>query len=120
MKSVTSSSRNTPDCMQTEIDACLLNMQLEMNETEDDIEHDHVINNRDDTDGNEDNDDWMEGTIENHVAKQDFDDASEVQMHWDKNHDSTQLYQECMTPLNFHDVEIKSKQFLVSRRVINR
>ena len=106
--------------MQTEIDACLLHRQLEMHETEDDIVHDHVINDRDEACGNEDNEDWMEDTITNYVDEQDFYDVSEVQTRWDKNHDCTQLHQECTDPLNMQDIQTNFKHVLKSRRVINR
>ena len=71
-----SSGGNPPDCTQTEIDTFSLNRQLEIHETEDDIAHDDVIIYGYEEDGNEDNDDWMEGAISNHLAEQDFDDAS--------------------------------------------
>ena len=62
---------------------------------EEEMVHDHVINDEDEADGNEDYHDWMGGTIVNHVDEQDFDDTSKVQTLWDKNHDFSQSYQDC-------------------------
>ena len=41
-------------------------------------------------------------------------------MRWDKNHDFTQLHQECIDRLSGQDIETKCKKVLESRRVINR
>ena len=57
VKSVISLRRNHPDSMQTEMNTCLLNRQLETHETGDIIVHDHVINDVDEADGCEHNDD---------------------------------------------------------------
>ena len=57
VKSVMSSGGTPPDYLQTEIATRVLNRQLEINETEDDIVHDHVINDRDDLSHDVENDD---------------------------------------------------------------
>lgn len=88
VKSVMSSGGTPPDYLQIEIDTCVLNRQLEIHETEDDIVHDYVVNHRDDLNDNLENDDWMEGVHDdNYVAEQDFDDVEDVQIRWDRNHD---------------------------------
>ena len=121
VKSVISSGGTRPDYLQTEIDRFVLNRQLEINETEDDIVHDHFINDGDDSNDNLENDDWMEGAHNDAcVAEQDFDDAEETQVRWDRNHDFSQLQQECMEPLNTQDIETRHKRMLESSRVINR
>ena len=116
-----SSGSIPPDYLQTEIDIYVLNRQLEIHETEDDIVHDHVINHVDDLNDNLENDDWMEGVHnDNYVAEQDFDDVEDVQMRWDRNHDFSQYQQECVEPLSMLDTETRHKRLLESTRVINR
>ena len=70
VKSVMSSGGTPPDILQTEIDTCVLNRQLEIYETEDDIVYDHIINDGEDSNDNLENDDWMEGVHDdNYVAE---------------------------------------------------
>ena len=54
------------------------------------------------------------------MAEQDFDDAEDAQMRWDKNHDFSKLQQEHVEPLNIQDAETRCKRMLESSRVINR
>ena len=76
VKSVMSSGGTHPDYLQTEIDTHVLNRQLEINETEDDIVHGHVINDGEDLNDNVGNDNWIEGVHNDaYVAEQDFDDV---------------------------------------------
>ena len=73
LKSIMSSSGTPPDHLQTEIDTRVLNRQLEINETEDDIAHDYVINDREDFNDNVENNNCMEGARNDaYMAEQDF------------------------------------------------
>ena len=121
VKSVMSSGGKPPGYLRTEIDTHVLNRKIEINKTEDDITHDHVINDGEDLNSNVKNDDWMEG-INNDacLAEQDFDDVSDVSKRWDRNHDFSQLQQEHVEPLNMQDVETRCKRTLELSRVINR
>ena len=98
-----------------------VNRKLEINETEDDIVHEHAINDGKDSNDNVENDDWMKGFhYDAYLAEQDFDDVNDAPTRWDRNHDFSQLHQECMEPLNIQDAETRCKRTLKSTRVINR
>ena len=51
-----------------------------------DIAHDHIIDDEENENFGEENDDWIGGScstnIANYLAKQDFDDANDPQVHW--------------------------------------
>ena len=124
MKNVISSGGTSSDCLQREVDTCLLSRQLEKNETECDIAHDHVANDGVDENDGEDNDNWMEGVhnaaVANCVAEQDFDDANDVPTRWDRNHNFSQSHQDGVDPLNAQGADEKHKERLESERMINR
>ena len=46
------------------------------------------------------------------LAEQDFGDANDVPMQWDKNHNFTQLHQEHAEPSNAHNTEKRCKRTL--------
>ena len=83
-----SSGGTPPDHVQTEVDTHALSRQWKINNAEDDIVHDHAINDGEDLNENKENDDWMEGVHDDvSLTEQDFDDANDTHTSWDRNHD---------------------------------
>ena len=67
-------------------------MQLEINEAEDDIVHDHVINDEEDLYDDTKNYYWIEGVHDDaYLFEQDCDGTNDVPMRYDRNHDFSQL-----------------------------
>ena len=112
-----------PYCLQVEFGTNLLNQKLEINETEDVIAHEYTANYEEDEDLSEERDDWEEDAHRNAVtncfAEQDFDEESDDQVRWDRNHDFSQLHQERVEPLKMQEVELKCKNTLESEREIS-